>query len=374
VLLAGFHLMGHVAQGRFSRPLWVVTTSLWLSCFVLMSAFPVVAARRHGVLRPLSVRRMLREFGLAIPLALFLALVETLIIHGLAAILKTPVESQSSITPLANAPNEPLLYWILIPMFTLGPLAEELFFRGFLYNALRQRIVLPVAVFSQALVFSLIHYRTPYTSPVHIGIVFFTGCVLAGVYEWRKTLWAPIMLHGLFNFLFAGPVLVLMILNSHSAARTWEEAAEPPAWLGKNLLPIEKQDSAEAQRLYAINTWGSRGLRLWKQEVRAMGAVLVWFPEDRTACAKAQDGIAMIYQVYLKDPRRAVVHGNWVLSEYPDQPESCAGAILTIARAYAMLDDLPKSRAAYGEVLRSYASLSWAKEQAEEELKALEGR
>ena len=82
----------------------------------------------------------------------------------------------------------------------------------------------------------------------------------------------------------------------------------------------------------------------------------------------------MIYQVYLKDPRRAIVHGNWVSSQYPDQPESCAGALLTIARAYVMLDDLPKARAAYGEVLRKYSSPSWAREQAVEELKELARR
>jgi len=82
----------------------------------------------------------------------------------------------------------------------------------------------------------------------------------------------------------------------------------------------------------------------------------------------------MIYQIYLNDPRRAVVHGNWVLSEYPDQPESCAGALLTIARAYVMLDDLPKGRAAYSEVLRIYSSQSWAREQAIEELRELARR
>jgi membrane protease YdiL (CAAX protease family) len=374
VLLAGFHLLGCLAEGHISRLLWGVTVSLWLFCFLLMAAFPVAIARRQGVLRPISVRRMLKEFALAIPLMVVLVLAETLIVRLLAAALKAPVESQSSLTPLARAPNEPLLYLIVIPMFTLGPLAEELFFRGFLYNALRQRIMLPAAVLAQALVFSLIHYRTTYFSPVQIGVVFFMGCVLAGVYEWRKTLWAPIMLHSLVNFLFAGPVLLLMILNSHSPAGTWEEAAEPPAWLSKVLLPIEKQDSGEAQRLYAINSWGTEGLHLWKQDIRGMGAVLAWFPEDRTACAKAQAGIAMIYYGYLNDPRRAVFHADWVLREYSDQPESCARALLTIARAYAMLEDLPKSRAAYGEVLRSYASLPWAKQQAEEELKALDAQ
>jgi hypothetical protein len=182
------------------------------------------------------------------------------------------------------------------------------------------------------------------------------------------------MLHGLYNFLSAGPILLLMILNSHSPAKTWIDAEESPAWLDSKFFSIEKQDSGEAQRLYAIDEWGSRGAHLWKQEIRAMEAVCTWFPEDRSACAQAQGGIAWIFCTYLKDPMRAVVHSDLVLSRYQDQPESCANALLTKARAYSMLGDSLKSRAAYEEVLRSYAAIDGMKEQAEQGLKELEGR
>ncbi len=319
------------------------------------------------------MRQVLKEFGLAVPLVIGLLIMEVLIATALTTLLGLPAEQLSSpLAPLGEAPNDPRLYLILILMFTLGPLAEELFFRGLLYNALGRWLPGLAAVGIQALVFALLHYQPPQTAIAYIAVVFVLGLVLAGVYEWRKTLWAPIALHSLQNFLFAGPVLLLMVLNSHTPAQTWEEAADPPAWLSTNFLPIEKQADGEAQRLYAINMWGTRGLHLWKQDIRALEAVRAWFPDDRRACADARAGVAWVFRTYLRDPRRSIMHCNWVLSEFSDQPEACADALLTEAEAYHDLGDYPKSRAAYAEILHSYPSVEEARAAAEQGLKDLE--
>lgn len=364
-----------IVSGHWSlvRPLWGVHLLVTLLWFAVTAAFPLGMARRCGVLRSPGIRRMLKEFAVAIPLTLCLFLTLTLIAKALASAGVRSVESESAITPLWSAPNEPLLYLIVVGMFTLGPFAEELFFRGFLYNALRRRTVPLAAVLLQASAFALMHHGTTYGNLVQVGLVFLLGLVLAGVYEWRKTLWASILLHGLYNFLVLGPVIALLILNHHAPAKTWFEAGQPPTWLERGFLPIEKQNSGEAQRLYAINEWGSRGLHLWKQEVWAMEAVCEWFPEDRAACAQARGGIALIFCDYLRDPMRAVVHSDLVLSKYPDQPEACADALLTQARAYFMLRDLARSRNAYAEALRSYAAVEGVKEEAERGLKELDG-
>ena len=99
----------------------------------------------------------------------------------------------------------------------------------------------------------------------------------------------------------------------------------------------------------------------------------MWFPEDRPACAQARGGIALIFCDYLRDPMRAVVHSDVVLSQYPDQPEACADALLIQARAYFMLRDLARSRDAYEEALRSYAPVEGVKDEAERGLKELDG-
>jgi membrane protease YdiL (CAAX protease family) len=365
-----------VVLGRWHAPrrvLFWVNILLWLAMFVFMAALPLWSAGRKGWLRRPRGRRILKELGLAIPLVICLVIVEILMATVLTAVFGVPAEQLGSpLAPLREAPNDPRLYLFLLPMFTLGPLAEELFFRGFLYNVLRRGLPALAAVGMQALFFALIHYQPPQTTIAYIGVVFVLGLVLAGVYEWRKTLWAPIAVHSLQNLLFAGPVLLLMVLNSHAPARTWEEAGNPPAWLSTSFLPIERQADGEAQRLYAIDMWGTRGLHLWKQEIRALEAVGAWFPQDRRACADARAGIAWVFRTYLRDPRRSIVQCNGVLSEFPDQPESCAGALLTRAEAYRDLGDDPKSQAAYEEVVHVYSSVDWARAAAEQGLKDLE--
>ena len=74
-------------------------------------------------------------------------------------------------------------------------MAEEVFFRGLLYNALRQRLPRFVAVLLQAIAFGLLHpFGMVGAAAVAVG-----GLALGLVYERRKTLLAPILLHALVN-------------------------------------------------------------------------------------------------------------------------------------------------------------------------------
>jgi membrane protease YdiL (CAAX protease family) len=79
-----------------------------------------------------------------------------------------------------------------------APLAEESFFRGFLFQGLRRRYgVLASALVSSAL-FGLAHYVGPSSAQllVPLGIV---GFGLALVYERRQSLLASICAHAVFN-------------------------------------------------------------------------------------------------------------------------------------------------------------------------------
>jgi membrane protease YdiL (CAAX protease family) len=368
---AVFHVLGLM---DWSFRLFLFGLALWLLMFAWMAIYPLWIARTKGMLRRPSAGRVLKELGLGIPLALCLIVAESFFLVLLQKLNDEPIEANPVWSAISSAPNDPRLYLILVPMFTLGPIAEELFFRGLLYNALRRSIAPVIAVVLQALVFALVHYNWPYTNIAYLAIVFASGIILAGVYEWRKTIWSPIAIHALKNLAFAAPVIGLMILNSHTPARTWFEAEWPPEWLEASRDVIERQASGEAQRLYAINTWGSKGLRMWKREARGFQAVCDWFGEDREACAKARVGIATIYQYYLMDFRRAVVESDRILSEFTDQPEACVQALMIKGWAYHQLGDFQRSGEAFEEVIDSYASIEWAQEDALEALRSLYGR
>ena len=368
---AVFYLL--IKMGR-SDSVYVSGVVLWMFMFGWMAIFPVWIARGKGILQKPNVGLVLKELGIAIPLVLFILIVEWLIVLILSNIPGAQDEISPTLSWIRDAPNYKRLYLLLIAMITFGPVAEELLFRGLLYNALRQWVAPLIAVFIQAMVFALVHYRCPDTKITSLLFVFAMGVVLASVYEWRKTLWSPIALHVLKNFAFAAPIIILIILNSHTPAKTWIEAEKPPGWLGIDFEGIEKQTTGEEQRLYAINTWGSRGLRMWKKELRALQAVCEWFPRDREACAQARVGIVTIYLYYLRDFRRAVVESDRILSEFGDQPEACAQALLRRGWSYYELGDRQMSRKSFQEIIDSYSSFEWVREAALEELKVLDDR
>lgn len=365
-----FHVLSLVG---LSVLVYAVGVALLVLMYGWMVFFPLWIARKRAVLRRPEISRMLKESGLAIPLAVSLILVEWLFMVILRNVTGDSVEAGSALSGLRDAPNDARWYLLLVSMFTIGPIAEEVLFRGLLYNALRRRMAPLIAVVLQALVFALLHYHMPETNVIYLLVIFVSGVVLAGVYEWRKTIWSPIALHALMNFAFAGPVIVLMILNSHTPAKTWQQAELPPDWLNTDLTGIEKMATGEDQRLYAINTWGSRGLRMWKKEIQAFQAVCKWFPEDRQACAKSREGIARIYESYLMDLRRAVVESDRILSEFRDQPEVCANVLVTRGWSCYDLGESDMSRASFQEVIDSYPSYEWARQSAAEGLKVLNG-
>jgi membrane protease YdiL (CAAX protease family) len=95
---------------------------------------------------------------------------------------------------------------------TLAPVAEETFYRGFLYNVLRQQLHPIPAALIQAVVFGYVH---PFGLANSIGIGV-AALALVVVYEWRQTLLTPILVHAAMNAV--GMVLLFGILAAEADA------------------------------------------------------------------------------------------------------------------------------------------------------------
>lgn len=101
-------------------------------------------------------------------------------------------------TPAAGLPR------LLIVGGFLGPLAEELYFRGFVYGALR-RFGAATAILSSTALFTALHPAGPAlpVAPIVGGLLF------AGAYEIEKNLLVPVVLHVAGNIaLFTLPLLI----------------------------------------------------------------------------------------------------------------------------------------------------------------------
>jgi membrane protease YdiL (CAAX protease family) len=91
------------------------------------------------------------------------------------------------------------------PLVILGvPIAEEFFFRGFLYKGLRRRFSVWPAALVSALAFALVHVnpesaRDAGATALLTPGLFVVGVGLALLYERRQSLLAPIAGHAVFN-------------------------------------------------------------------------------------------------------------------------------------------------------------------------------
>jgi membrane protease YdiL (CAAX protease family) len=81
-------------------------------------------------------------------------------------------------------------------LIVVAPVAEEVFFRGFLFQALRNSFgVWPGAILS-GLIFGVIHFE--FFKLVQLATL---GVILALLFERTRSLWPPIMLHAVNNTL-----------------------------------------------------------------------------------------------------------------------------------------------------------------------------
>jgi membrane protease YdiL (CAAX protease family) len=152
-----------------------------------------------------GVKRWLIEFLIALPIVIL-----TLLALGGLNYLVGTLSPGKTLTPDAvkgMASSSPrYIYPILLFSFTLAPVAEEVFFRGFLYNAFRKRMPTVIAGLVQSLIFGFCHFF----GATHAVIAVALGIVITTVYEWRKTLISPILVHAGINFISAIGVLAMM--------------------------------------------------------------------------------------------------------------------------------------------------------------------
>jgi|GEM_PF-6599747 len=111
----------------------------------------------------------------------------------------SPWNATSSALPTATK-------WALLLFGCVGaPLAEEIFFRGYLFGKFRAAGYARTGIFVSAFFFGAVHFSDPYNVPC----ICLVGAVLAWVHQRTHSLLAPIVAHALNNTTY----IVWMILN-----------------------------------------------------------------------------------------------------------------------------------------------------------------
>ena len=123
----------------------------------------------------------------------------------LAIVYSAIVQSDAEQDTLENLGTQDSTGWLIgaaILVIVLAPVAEEVFFRGFFYRALRTRLPIVAAAAVDGAIFGGIHIGS--TPAEILPVLAILGVVFCLVYEKTGTLFAVIALHALNNFIAFG--------------------------------------------------------------------------------------------------------------------------------------------------------------------------
>jgi len=171
----------------------------WLPVAILAQAwmliYPlwIVRRRNAGLPRLPRPRTIFVEALFALLAVMASMMVLTVVFSFLTYMFGDQAMPTRPLESIARSPNRVDSLGLLVLTVLVAPVAEEVFFRGMLYNALRQRLHLVVAAPLQAVVFGLVH---PF-GLADTAVVALIGLALGLLYEWRRTLLAPVLMHSM---------------------------------------------------------------------------------------------------------------------------------------------------------------------------------
>ena len=209
-----FALLSTWIGARPDPNLWTVSSMILLDTFVILAILTFAMGKRQRLWRALglSVRRLsssiavgLRGYVAIFPW-LFVLLALTLQAARLLG-LKPPAEPIQEL--IFQEDRAGVLALTVLLACLIGPLAEELFFRGVLYTAIRQRSSRLLATLVSGAAFALLH-----TNILGFLSIMLLGCLLAYLYERTGSLLSPLAVHILHNTLLMSLALVFRQLMS----------------------------------------------------------------------------------------------------------------------------------------------------------------
>lgn len=189
--------------------LWIPVSMLILHTSVVLFILAFAVGKRRSVSRTLGFSSRRIWPSLALGFRSYVAVFPWLIV---LLVLTVEVMRFFNYTPplqpiqeLIFGQHGPVVLGLTVVLAcVIGPIAEEFFFRGVLYSAIRRRTSRVVAMLISGVLFALIH-----TNPVGFLPIMVLGCLLANLYERTGSLASSIFVHILHNTFLMSMALVM---------------------------------------------------------------------------------------------------------------------------------------------------------------------
>ena len=128
--------------------------------------------------------------------------------------------------------------WLeMLTVFLPAAFHEELAFRGYLFQKIRQSSR-GAAIAISAFMFAVLHGKNIGISPLAVVNVFLAGVLLALAYERYERLWFPIGIHMAWN-LVSGPMLGFPVSGFVASDTLLRTVSSGPAWITGGSFGIE---------------------------------------------------------------------------------------------------------------------------------------
>jgi membrane protease YdiL (CAAX protease family) len=140
--------------------------------------------------------------NLALGCGLLVATYMAIIIHNTILLglgVPTQAESMRMLLEMTESP-----WGIALGGVIVAPVVEEIVFRGFFFQGLREAYGSKKAILVSSLVFAAMHLQPEAFIPT-----FILGCTLAYVFDKANSIWPGALLHLLVNFLGIGSVMLM---------------------------------------------------------------------------------------------------------------------------------------------------------------------
>ena len=202
-------LVGAVARGWDRDALAMIAGSIALQWVALLAVVCLFRRRRVSWSSAFGLNRRRLPAGVVRGALLLLASVPVIYFYTLLSRFAlqaagVPVDLQDEVETIAATHSWPIRLYFIFLAAVLAPLVEELIFRGMLFPVLLQRLPLWGAVVVVSFLFALMHEH----AASFVSLFLLSGaCCLS--YLATGTLWAPVVMHGLFNL---SSVAVLYLL------------------------------------------------------------------------------------------------------------------------------------------------------------------